>query len=275
MSFKILDFKCALVTGGAGGIGRAMTEYFLSLNKKVIIAGRTESKLKSTAQEINNSNLSYYVLDTGDLASIPAFIKKLTSEHPDLDCLVNNAGVQRPLDVNEMSPKDFLEKADQEVSININGPMHLAIGLLPHFKSHKSGAVIINVSSVLGYIPTSVINPVYNGTKAWQHFWSVNLRTQLSRAKDGGEKIRVVEIAPPTVATDLHREREDPNDNKKENNDAALSVEEFMDELTSGLKRDDEVISAGWGKGPVEKWYKTYAEDYKKAAGDQGGRGFA
>lgn len=131
MAFKILDFNCALVsspleaslltraessyqvTGGAGGIGRAITEYFLSIGKKVIIAGRTESKLKDTVKDINNDKLSYYVLDTGDITSIPAFIKKITKEHPDLDCLVNNAGVQRPLDVNGMPSEEFLEKADQ------------------------------------------------------------------------------------------------------------------------------------------------------------------
>ena len=48
---------------------------------------------------------------------------------------------------------------------------------------------------------THDLDPVYNGTKAWVHFWSMNLRAQL---KD--TKIKVIEIAPPTVATDLHRE---------------------------------------------------------------------
>ena len=101
----------------------------------------------------------YYVLDTSNIKGIPGLIETITKEHPDLDCLVNNAGVQRPLDLNEMSAEDFLEKADVEIATNVTGPMHLAVGLLPHFK-RKSGAVIINVSSILGYIPVSVINPV-------------------------------------------------------------------------------------------------------------------
>ena len=95
----------------------------------------------------------YFVLDTSRIPGIAGFIQQITKEHPDLDCLVNNAGVQRP--------EDFLQKADMEIATNVNGPMHLAVGLLPHFKN-KSGAVIINVSSVLGYIPTSVINPVFH-----------------------------------------------------------------------------------------------------------------
>lgn len=119
--------------------------------------GRTEDKLKKAAQELGH-NTTYYVLDTGKTSDIAPFCKKITSEHPELDCVINNAGVQRPLDINDFS----LEKADQEIAININGPMHLAMGLLEHLKG-KEKACIMNVSSVLGFIPFSIINPVYNG----------------------------------------------------------------------------------------------------------------
>jgi short-subunit dehydrogenase involved in D-alanine esterification of teichoic acids len=88
--------------------------------------------------------------------------------------LINNAGVQRPLDVNDFD----LSKADQEIDINIRGLMHLAIGFLPHFKT-KPSATIMNDSSVLGFIPFSIISPVYSAAKVWVHFWTMNLRTQL------------------------------------------------------------------------------------------------
>lgn len=246
MAPRSLDFNCALVTGGAGGIGRAIAEYFISEGKKVIICGRTESKLQSTSKEIGTN---YYVLDTGDIAAIPEFIKKITKEHPELDCIVNNAGVQRPLSLKDMEVEEFLEKADNEVDINVKGPMHLAVGLLPHFRSKKS-ATIINVSSVLGYIPFSIINPVYNGTKAFVHFNTMNLRTQLEQA---GDNIKVIEIAPPSVGTDLHREREDPDDNKKHKNSSALSVEEFMDEVKKGMQENRDIISAGMGQKIVDR----------------------
>ena len=54
----------------------------------------------------------------------------------------------------------------------------------------------MNVSSVLGYLPTSVINPVYNGTKAFMHAWTTNMRTQLRDTN-----IKVVEIVPPKVVS--------------------------------------------------------------------------
>ncbi|KAI8208421.1 putative oxidoreductase DltE [Colletotrichum sp. SAR 10_76] len=251
-------FQCAVITGGAGGIGKVMAQHFISKGKKILLAGRTESKLQETTKEIGAAG--YYVLDTGDVDSIPSFVKKITTDHPELDCLVNNAGVQRPLEV--LKDDDFLSKADQEININIRGPMHLALGLLPHLQE-KESALIINVSSVLGFIPFSIINPVYNGTKAWLHFWSMNLRTQL---KNGGSKVRVVEIAPPTVATDLHRERSDPNDNKKVNNPNALSVDEFMEEVAKKLENGDETIGPGMAGEVIDRWYDAFGEQYAKAA---------
>jgi short-subunit dehydrogenase involved in D-alanine esterification of teichoic acids len=256
MSSSNYDFKTALVTGGGGGIGKALAQQLVKDGKKVIIAGRTESNLQSSAKEIGAA--AYYVLDTGDVASIPKFIVKITSEHPDLDCLINNAGVQRPLDVNKDSPADFIQKADQEIDINIRGPMHLSMYLLSHLKT-KPNALIVNVSSVLGFVPFSIINPVYNGTKAWLHFWSMALRTQL---KDSN--VRLVEIAPPTVATDLHREREDPDDNKKEKNEAALSVDEFVDEVLRKWKKGDEMIGAGMAGDIVKSWEESMGSVFEE-----------
>jgi short-subunit dehydrogenase involved in D-alanine esterification of teichoic acids len=258
MSSKNYSFKCALVTGGGGGIGKAISQQLIADGKKVIIAGRTESTLKDTAKDIGAA--AYYTLDTGSVSSIPAFVQKITSEHPDLDCLINNAGVQRPLDVNEMDADEYLDKADQEIDINIRGPMHLVLQLLPHFKS-KETALVVNVSSVLGFVPMSIINPVYNGTKAWLHFWTINLRKQL---KDTG--VKVVEIAPPTVETALHRERKDPDDNKKANNKQALSVEEFTEEVMGKWKKGDEMISAGPANQIVQTWEDSMGELNRKMA---------
>ncbi|KAL4935483.1 hypothetical protein BDV06DRAFT_206925 [Aspergillus oleicola] len=265
MIMSLLSFSCALVTGGGGGLGKAIAAYLLSKGKKVVIAGRTESNLRTTAEEIGATD--YFVLDTGVVEKIPEFIAAITAKYPDLDCLVNNAGVQRPLSVLNDEPAEFLAKADQEIDINVRGPMHLTLGLLEHFKGRPNGAVVMNVSSILAFVPFSVINPVYNGTKAWLHFWSMTLRTQL--AKGGYENIRVVEIAPPSVGTDLHRDREDPDDNKKHKNPNALSVEEFMEFVSAGLEKGDTVIAPGMSKDIVDLWYKDFGSLYERLAGGQ------
>lgn len=254
MSSTNYDFQTALVTGGGGGIGKAISQQLIKDGKKVIIVGRTESTLEITAEEIGAA--AYYVLDTGDTPSISRFVKKLISEHPDVDCLVNNAGVQRPLELLKMDPQDLLRKADQEIDINIRGPLHLAMELLAHFKS-KQNAVIVNISSILAFIPISTINPVYNGTKAWLHFWSINAREQLK-----GTSVKIIEIAPPTVSTNLHRERINPDDNKKENNPAALSVDEFIQEVVPKWKKGMEVIGAGPANEAVDAWEETMGKMY-------------
>ena len=237
-----------------------MAEELIRRGKKVIIAGRTESSLKQTASEINAA--AYYVLDTGDTASIPSFVSRLTSDHPDLDCVINNAGVQRPLQVFGPDYTFDLSKADQEIDINIRGPMHLIVALLPHFEK-QDHAVIMNVSSVLGFIPFSVINPVYNGTKSWLHSFTTNLRTQMETS-DRGKHIRVVEIVPPQVESDLHRDRTDPDDNKKKSGASALSVEEFMADVTEGWEADLDTVSGGMGKQAIKQWDENQGARYKQ-----------
>lgn len=259
MAPKTLAFKCALVTGGGGGIGFAMSKHLISLGKSVIIVGRTEKTLAQAAKELGN-NTAYYVLDTGKIPDISSFCQKVIKEHPEVDCLINNAAVQKPLDINKFD----LDSADQEIDINIRGPMHLTMGFLDHFKT-KDAATVINISSLLGYNPISIINPVYNATKAWIHMWTMNLRTQLS-GDDRGKNIKIVEVAPPTVATNLHRDREDPDDNKKDKNPNTLELPEFMEFVAKGWERDDDTIGAGMSVDVVKKWYDAYGEDYQKAA---------
>jgi short-subunit dehydrogenase involved in D-alanine esterification of teichoic acids len=89
----------------------------------------------------------------------------------------------------------------------------------------------------------------------------MNLRTQLKETA-----IKVVEIVPPSVGTDLHRERSDPHDNKKDKNPSALSVEEFMEYLVKGWKEDSETIGAGMGVKLVERWYGEFGGDYEGPA---------
>lgn len=72
---------------------------------------------------------------------------------------------------------------------------------------------------------------------------------------------------PPSVGTDLHRERENPDDNKKHlGASSSLTVEEFMDDLIKGLKADQDVISAGPGIALVEKWDSQFRQPLQSSA---------
>lgn len=250
-------FPTSIVTGEGGGLRREILEWLITQGIKIIVVGQTEPKLQTTVKEMGHSKI-YYILDTEDISAIPSFIKQVVDYHLEVDCLINNAGVQRPLDVNNFD----LHKADQEIDINIGGPIHLAIALLDRFKSKPNGAITVNVSSVLGYIPTSVISPFYNGTKARIHFWSMNLRTQLKDPKE-----RIVEIKSPTGATGLRRERANADHNRREKNSSALSVDEFKDSITKDRKASKEVIGAGPRQKVKDRWSHEFGPHYEKVAG--------
>ena len=73
---------------------------------------------------------------------------------------------------------------------------------------------------------------------------------------------------PPAVETSLHRERKDPNDNKRAHgNTSVLSVPEFMEQIQEGWESDKDTCAAGLGHELVEKWYGAYGEAYTKAGG--------
>ena len=153
---KTLSFRKALITGGNSGLGRAMAESLIAKGKSVIIVGRTEKTLAQTAKEIGAAD--YFVLDVAKTSSIKPFINDVLKKHPDLDCLINNAGVQKPFQVLGPEYSFDLDQADQEIDINIRAPLHLCVGMIQHFNSLKDGAVIMNVGSVLGWNPSSIIS---------------------------------------------------------------------------------------------------------------------
>lgn len=129
-----------------------MAAWLLQHGKQVVLIGRTESTLSATAHELGG--VPYYAFDLAHVAGIRDLALKVLQDHPDLDGLINNAGVQRELYVEHLN----LATLDQEIDINIRAPVHLIDALLPHFRS-QPGATIVNVSSVLGIVPFSIINP--------------------------------------------------------------------------------------------------------------------
>ena len=91
-----------------------------------------------------------------------------------------------------------LNDVTREIEINLNGPVRMVQQFLPHLKTRK-GALIVNVSSGLAFIPFPA-SPVYSATKAAIHSFTQSLRVQLD-----GTSVTVIELAPPAVETPLLR----------------------------------------------------------------------
>ena len=177
-----------LITGGGSGIGKAMAGALHARGAKVIIAGRRREPLEAVAAA--HPGMALETLDVADPASIKTFAARVIETHPDLNVLINNAGI--------MVAEDGIDLAvaEQTIAINLLGPIRLTAALLPHLK-RKAAATVVNVTSGLAFVPLTS-TPTYSATKAALRSWSQSLRRQLAATSVG-----VLEWAPPAVATDL------------------------------------------------------------------------
>jgi len=181
-----------LITGGGSGIGRAFAEALHAKGAKVIIAGRREAALAEVTAA--NPGMAYAVLNVANATEIKAFAARIIADHPNLNVVVNNAGIMK---VEDLSGGVFdLDLVDHTIATNLLGTIRLTAALLPHLLAQPS-ATVVTVSSGLAFVPLAA-TPTYNATKAAIHSWSQSLRHQL---KDSS--VKVVEWAPPAVATDL------------------------------------------------------------------------
>ena len=137
------------ITGGGSGIGRGLAEELHKRGNKVIISGRRKSHLDSAARA--NPGIEAIELDIANPDSIKAAAKKLITEHPDLNVLINNAGIMEPDQAAGVINDKLLVST---VATNLLGPIRLTSALVDHLKGRR-GVIVYN-TSVLGFVPLAV-----------------------------------------------------------------------------------------------------------------------
>jgi uncharacterized oxidoreductase len=209
------------ITGGGSGIGRGLAEALHKRGNKVIISGRRKGHLDAVVKA--NPGIEAFELDIANPASIRAVAKKLIAEHPDLNVLINNAGIMEPDQAAGVIDDKLLAST---VTTNLLGPIRLTSAVLDHLKS-RHGVIVYN-TSVLAFVPLAA-TAVYSATKAALHSYVLSQRFLL---RDSG--VRVLEVAPPWVRTELMNSQEA---------EQAMPLDQFISETLDALGTDaDEIL---------------------------------
>lgn len=210
------------ITGGGSGIGRGLAEALHKLGNKVIISGRRQGHLAQTTSA--NPGMQSAELNVEDPSSIADVANKLVRDFPALNVLINNAGIMQPDQTGGVVEESVLTST---IATNLLGPIRMTSALIEHLKKQPA-ATVINVTSGLAFVPLAM-TAIYCSTKAALHSYSMSLRYRL---KD--TSVRVLELAPPWVQTDLMNSNNEPG---------AMPLAQFIEETMKVLGTDaDEVL---------------------------------
>src|SRR6058998_2810639 len=140
-----LNGRCAVVTGGAQGFGRAITERFVASGAKVAIWDHDQPLAEKTAKEIGNA-VAPFKVDVSDLAAVEKARDATLQAFGKIDILVNNAGIAG---INKTVWETDLDEWRKVLRINLDGPFICCKAVVPAMLAQKYGR-IVNIASIAG-----------------------------------------------------------------------------------------------------------------------------
>ncbi|KAL1592435.1 hypothetical protein SLS59_009788 [Nothophoma quercina] len=245
-----LKYNKILVLGATSGIGWALAEKIVQDGKHVIIVGRRQEKLDEFASKHGKDKVSTKAFDITKLDEIPKFVQDITKEHPDLDSVILNSGIQRGFDFSKPDTVD-LDVLELEFRTNYLSYMHLTTAFIPFLQKKDNETSLIYTTSGLALLPLPRC-PNYCASKAALHHMILVLREQL---RAGPGNIKVIEIFPPAVQTELHDAKHQPD--IKDGGNIGMPLNEFTNETWKKLTNGDEQIPVGFVSNAFEKFEKT------------------
>ncbi|MCA9034885.1 MAG: SDR family oxidoreductase [Planctomycetaceae bacterium] len=167
--------RVAIVTGASAGIGRVIGQRLASQNFTVVLAARSEEKLRSLRSELQSKgqHCEYVVTDVSDPNDLERLVTRTLEQFGRIDVLVNNAGIDCFSEFAKVSTEQILET----IEINLTGTILLTRLVLPHMQQRQSGS-IINMASTAGKHGPAY-GAVYAATKAGLVGFTQGLRGEL------------------------------------------------------------------------------------------------
>ncbi len=190
-----LKSSTILITGGTSGIGLEFVKQLTGQGANIIITGRNPDALNKTKKRF--PKVHTFQSDVSKPEDIEQLYKDVTQQFPELNIIINNAGIMRLIDLQDTTLD--LENINREIATNLSGTIQMVHQFLPHLITKKSSA-IVNVSSGIAFMPYSTA-PVYSASKAGVHAYSQALRLQLEETN-----VKVFEVIPPGVNTNLQND---------------------------------------------------------------------
>lgn len=233
--------------GASSGIGEAFAAKLISQGSKVIIVGRRRDRLDAFVKAHGPEHATAITFDVTELDKIQSFADSVVAENPDLDCVIVNSGVQKAFDFSNPRSLDLSSLAT-ELATNYTSAVYLSAAFLPHLSTQKLGHVVY-VSATLGLIPSLIRTPNYNASKAALHSFIMDFRQQLKDA--GTTNVRVVEIFPPAVQTELHDTKHQPD--LVNGGEIGMPLQPFVERMYDGLLNGDEQFAIGPGEALLKE----------------------
>src|SRR5262245_18198405 len=231
-----LEDKTILITGGGSGIGLELARR-LSASNRVIIAGRSTARLHAVHDA--HPELRPVQLDITSEASAASVIHRLGDESRGLDILVDNAGIMSGGDLNAPDAETSIAA---ELAVNLEGAIRMTRLALPLLHTSPEAAIVFLSSGVaVAAVPQ---HAVYAAAKAGVHSFARSLRADLASTS-----IRVFEVLPPVVDTELARTLDVPK----------ISASAVADALIDGMRRDKRQIAVGQIRPLL--WFARLAHD--------------
>lgn len=183
--------KCALITGGAAGIGSAIADLFAERGARVVVADLDETGAQAKAKALGDQHVSVR-LDVADPESVESAVAEALERVGAIDILVNSAGIVILAPAEELSPEAFKKTID----VNLTGTYLVARAVGRHMLERRTGR-IVNIASQAASValPDHV---AYCASK-----WGILGVTKCLASEWAGRGVNVNSVSPTVVLTEL------------------------------------------------------------------------
>jgi len=186
--------KVVVITGASAGIGAALAELLARRGASLVLVARRKDILDGIVGHCG-SNAIGIAADMTDRAEVRRVVEEAIRHFGHVDVWINNVGRGISRLPSELTDEDI----DSMMQVNVKSALYGMQEVLPHFKARNSGH-IINISSMLGRMPTFLPRAAYSASKHFLNALTANFRTEIQGTHPG---IQVSLVSPGVVATDF------------------------------------------------------------------------